>query len=493
MARPSNLLLVLMLAIIGSCAGCIGGAFLPIRHSENFPLPHHIPKYPGGVSLRFAMVHDVIHERFRRHGSAYYEERNRRVSAALKEEEAKAGQPTPRYWDLLDDLGVGLDLLGRHEEAVALMRDKLKRQQDAGITGRALYGSYANLGTFLILWQIQEGFADKEKAKQRIRESIDLIHKAIEVKPDAHFGREVWQAVLEEFILAVLDQPELLLKYDMVGDRLDYEIDPSNLRAFDRATPGAVRGNWRVKQYLRESSARQASDVAEEQIKQTQDPRNGITEQRVKERQELRNAITKVGADDGWEKAVNSPHTTPVPFDEPTLGIIGMWRYGGGANPHFALALGEIMLRVGQRYIAWTAYERAFQLSGALGPGPIAQKFGEHCRKRQQVIESQLPENEVARLRPRFEQELAFGQAYQKACQEYEMKHIREGASIDDPHFYDAFDTEHGSIASPVGEEDRFVVVRSSFPSIAHPLTLLGAGVFAFVTALWLRYRARSR
>ena len=50
--------------------------------------------------MRFAMVHDVIHERFPRHGSAYYEERNRRVSAALKEEEAKAGR-TPKQSDFV--------------------------------------------------------------------------------------------------------------------------------------------------------------------------------------------------------------------------------------------------------------------------------------------------------------------------------------------------------------------------------------------------------
>ena len=47
------------------------------------PFPHHIPKTPGGVSLRFAMVQDVIHERFARHGRAYYAERNRRAREDL--------------------------------------------------------------------------------------------------------------------------------------------------------------------------------------------------------------------------------------------------------------------------------------------------------------------------------------------------------------------------------------------------------------------------
>jgi hypothetical protein len=174
-----------------------------------------------------------------------------------------------------------------------------------------------------------------------------------------------------------------------------------------------------------------------------------------------------------------------VPFDEPALGIIGMWRYGGGANPHFALALGEIMLRVGQRYVAWTAYERAAQLGEPLGP-----KFVEHCRKRQKVIEGQLPASEVADLRPKFEKELAFGQRYQKAYQDYEARRIREGASIDDPHFYDAFHAAQGPVASPVGEEDHYVVQRRAV--MPHPSTiaamLLSAGLCAFLTACLLRF-----
>ena len=61
-------------------------------------------------------------------------------------------------------------------------------------------------------------------------------------------------------------------------------------------------------------------------------------------------------------------HRMPTSFDEPCLGIVGMWRQGGGANPHFALALAETMLRVGQRYVAWTAYERASRLAERFWP-----------------------------------------------------------------------------------------------------------------------------
>lgn len=480
MSAVRNLFLILAMAVIGGALGVIFGASetaKPVSPSAQqlYPLPHHIPKYPGGVSLRFAMVHDVIHERFPRHGKAYYEERNRRTAQTVKQEEEKlasGAKPSDQYWAALDDLGVGLSRLGKHEEAVALMRKKLKQQQDLVLLGNDyLYSSYANLGTFLILWQIAEGF-DKPGAKDRTKESIDWIHKAIEAKPDSHFGREIWQVVLEEFVLAMLDKPELLLKYDMVGNRLDKEINPRSLRSLKAEGWGHGNAHW-AQGFLKESK------INAEQYK--------IDAQGYMERTEhFRSEITKVGAEEGWKEAVNTSHTKPVPFDEPTLGIIGMWRYGGGANPHFALALGEIMLRVGQRYVAWTAYERAAQLGEPFGP-----KFVEHCRKRQKVIEGQLSPAEVTELRPTFEKELAFGKGYQKDYQDYEARRIREGASIDDPKFYDAFHAEHKPIASPIGAEDHFVIDSRTnvLARISIPAVLLSAGIAAFVTACLLRLR----
>ena len=122
----------------------------------------------------------------------------------------------------------------------------------------------------------------------------------------------------------------------------------------------------------------------------------------------IRDYVTKVGSEGDWKSVPVPSHREPVPFDEPTLGIVGMWRLGGGANPHFALALGEVMTRVGQRYIAWCAYERAALLAGQFWPDRgVQQGLVDHCRKRQAVIEGQLPADERPRLRPRFQAELA--------------------------------------------------------------------------------------
>jgi hypothetical protein len=484
-----KLVIILCMAIIGALVGLVVGTSeaspAPAPAARNvFPLPHHIAKYPGGVSLRFAMAHDVIHERFPKHGKAYYEERNRRVSEALKAGEARHAdsQPFPEYWALLDDLAVGLDLLGKHEEAVALMQRKLKEQQELGLSGADLYSTYANWGTFLILWQIQEGFADKDKAKERIGESIRLIHEAIKVKPDSHFGREIWQAVLEEFLLASLDNPDLLLKYDMIGNRLDSDINPQGRRALDSMRWGGSEAHYLARQILQDAD----KERSPQEEKSLQAERKG-----------LRESITKVGAEEGWKEAAKTSHNEPVPFDEPTLGIIGMWRYGGGANPHFALALGEIMLRVGQRYVAWTAYERAAQLADAFGPGPIKDKFVEHCRKRQKVIESTLSPVDVADRRPIFIEQLKYGKDYQKDYQEYEEKRIKAGDSIDDAHFYDAFHAAHKPIASPIGSQDQYVIEGGHFEQmvakISIPAILLCAGSFAFLTALGLHFLRPSR
>jgi hypothetical protein len=473
------------LALIGM-AGFFGagvGAFVPVTRllalrtppqnaQKIYPLPHHIPRYPGGVSLRFAMVHDVLHERFPRHGTAYYRERNRVVRRAL---EGKKDLPRERYFALLDDLGVGLEFAGEHDEAIRVLRDKLREQQELGLKGRELYSSYANLGTFLILGpfrQVRPGNADD---KETLAEGLDLIRRSIAVNPEAHFGREVWQAVIIEYMMALLDDPRLLLRYDMIGNSLDKAIDPSRQRCYQPDMWGEVRANQEAKRYL--SGEMQFAPENEAEL-------------REQTTTHLRSAMTQVGAEEKWSFAVKTKHQEPVPFDEPTLGIIGMWRRGGGAHPHFALALGETMLRVGQRYIAWCAYERAARLAGIVWPdAELQQKFAAHCRERQRLIEEQLPQQERDRLRPAFEADLDRGQRYQQAYQRYEEQRIAAGASIDDPHFYDAFYATHEAIASPVGSEDQFVVEDNRLiPHFNAAPMLLFAGLFAltFGLVLWL-------
>jgi hypothetical protein len=223
---------IIATAIAATAGWCVGWAAGSISHvvlkSANYPflaqptpLPHHVPKYPGGVSFRFAMAQDVIHERFSKHGPAHYRERDRITREMLR----RLASDNPASFALSDDLGAGLDRLGRSDEAVAVLRDKLAHQQAKGLSGRDLYTSYANLGTFLIHGSYQKAASGDVSARERFREGVALIRTSVEVNPEAHFGREQWQAAIAEFLLAALDDPVLLKTYDCLGNRLDLGIE----------------------------------------------------------------------------------------------------------------------------------------------------------------------------------------------------------------------------------------------------------------------------
>jgi len=295
--------------------------------AELIPLPHHVPKYPGGVSFRFAMAHDVIHERFPKFGPAHYQERDRLTREKLR----RLAADDPAGFPLADDLGAGLDRLGRSDEAVAVIREKLARQQARGLAGRDLYTSHANLGTFLIHGSFKPAMSGDAAARDRFREGVASIRQSVEVNPEAHFGREQWQAAIAEFLLAAMDDPALLKTFDCLGNRLDLGIE----EALNR------EGNWVQTGYGRPNDAAFSQGKVDDEVQAFFRPGVPVDEpSRWPEVSPIRRHITKLGAESGWEDVAVPSHRSPVPFDEPVLGIIGMWRQGGGANPHFALALG---------------------------------------------------------------------------------------------------------------------------------------------------------
>ena len=163
---------------------------------------------------------------------------------------------------------------------------------------------------------------------------------------------------------------------------------------------------------------------------------------------------------------------------------------GGGANPHFAVCIGETMLRVGQRRIAWAAFERASRLAERYWPDATKQQFlRDHCAKRQKLIEETLGES-GAELRAAFDAELAAGERYQREYQEYEANKIAGGANIHDEHFFDDFNQSHPAIATPPGLEEWLVTERKDYagPKLwAAAGGLFAAGVGAMLAALVLR------
>ena len=173
--RTSARLRALALALSITCA--IGQLYSPPASAcywDNDTLAMEKRRFPEAIEL--------ISGRFLRHSGEYYrwrvEDRRGRLAAtgdAAPDEDAR------QAWT--DDLAVALDKLGRHDEAIALLERELARAPDR-------YETRANLGTFLI-------------HAGRLEQGLVHIRRAIEINPDAHFGREVIQQRLVEYVLEV--------------------------------------------------------------------------------------------------------------------------------------------------------------------------------------------------------------------------------------------------------------------------------------------------
>jgi hypothetical protein len=181
-----------------------------------------------------------------------------------------------------------------------------------------------------------------------------------------------------------------------------------------------------------------------------------------------------------------------MPFDEPALAIIGMWTLGGGPNPHFSLALGRMMDSLGQREIAWNAYERTVEMADHFWSDPaIRDHVVAQCRKLQHDIANSDGGSELQawedRHRAAHISELAWGVAYQKAYEDFEASRIAAGIGLDDPDFYKPFFQSRPSIASDPRLADDIRVRHYQAISFGDffPCLVLGAGIF---TALAVRF-----
>jgi len=447
MSKPPGILLFLLASTVFA-AGCVGGGWVGASQGHKdpgrviyAPFPHHVAPTADAASFRFAMVHDVIHERYPRHGAAYYAERER----LARERIADLHPDSETAFALTDDIAVGLDRRGRTDEAIALMRDKLKRQQALKLEEKYLYSTYANLGEFLVhanMWAMCSGDA---VALQRAEEGRRYLGESIRTNPNAHFGREKWQLVAIAALVDASKRPAMVQQCDLVGNRLDLRIEFRNGRGprdtyFDgeQMIARPYRYDWPTVIHFEGSRNQYTLGLL--------DPA---------QREEMRRYIAEVGGEFGSNRGNTDQRGQRAPFDEPSLWLIGEWRQGSGPNPHSALCLGEIMLRVGQRYLAWSCYERASRLADKFWPSPEAREFlRDHCRRRQTAIENSLPRADVATLRPQFESELTFGEKYQQDYQAYTDEKIQAGANLNDVHFFDEFHATRGSVASKVGPEE---------------------------------------
>jgi len=123
---------------------------------------------------RFPNALELILGKFLRHSNEFYQWRI--------EDRKKKLERDPEDLRAYDDLAVAYDKTGQHDKAIEtiLAKDKIKP---------GLYETEANLGTFYIhAGQLEKG--------------IEHIERAIEINPDAHFGREVYQKHLVNYVLS---------------------------------------------------------------------------------------------------------------------------------------------------------------------------------------------------------------------------------------------------------------------------------------------------
>ncbi|QDU74132.1 Tetratricopeptide repeat protein [Bremerella volcania] len=123
---------------------------------------------------QYPEVHELIAGHFVRHSDAYYQWRiGDRTTKSVD-------QRTPEDYN---DIAVAYDKLGEHDKAIETIREKMQRWPDEN-----LYESQANLGTFLI-------------HSGKFEDGLVHIQKAIEINPDAHFGREIYQQLLVQYVI----------------------------------------------------------------------------------------------------------------------------------------------------------------------------------------------------------------------------------------------------------------------------------------------------
>ena len=123
---------------------------------------------------KFPDALELITGKFLRHSTEFYEWRVRDRSARLEKD--------PSDLRLYDDLAVAYDKLGQHERAIEVMLKKDRLSPN-------LYETHANLGTFYI-------------HSGQLKRGVEHIKQAIKLNPDAHFGREVYQKHLVDYVLS---------------------------------------------------------------------------------------------------------------------------------------------------------------------------------------------------------------------------------------------------------------------------------------------------
>jgi tetratricopeptide (TPR) repeat protein len=125
---------------------------------------------------------------------------------------------------LYDDIGVALDRLHKSDEALQIMAKKraLLPPFDAKNSAmkEAWYRYYANAGTF----RAHRFLGAKKQDIGEMKKARDYIKRAMEIKPNAHFGREKYQLLAMEWIMAVKTKKSKETLGDWIRERDQWQI-----------------------------------------------------------------------------------------------------------------------------------------------------------------------------------------------------------------------------------------------------------------------------
>lgn len=173
--------------------------------------------------------------RFERNPPQYYQMRIDREAPEVKR--------NPKNLELYDDIAVAYARLGHNDLAIDWIERKHLQMGDLSkahsVGGKldgfseAAYRYYANAGTFWVHRWAQNG--GKASEISQVARARDLIKRAIEVNPDAHFGREIVQLRVMEWLIDLKthkrDQPTTLGEFLESSARSDAGSGPdSNMR-----------------------------------------------------------------------------------------------------------------------------------------------------------------------------------------------------------------------------------------------------------------------
>jgi len=133
---------------------------------------------------------------FDRYPARYYEMRLDRVTKELASK--------PGSLDLYDDAGVACSRLGKHDESIAWMEKKkaVLDAKPAEDSKEDRYRYLSNLGTFHLIRWITRPEEVRSTDLADLKTSETFIAQALELNPNAHFGREKFQLMLIRWLLA---------------------------------------------------------------------------------------------------------------------------------------------------------------------------------------------------------------------------------------------------------------------------------------------------